>query len=177
MNDLDVARQAILNEEEGAAFYASAAEKANDPNVKEAFLYLKDQELQHAKWIRSLYDHLVLAASSTNLEWGTLAEIEANIRAEHNKRGKSPKIFKEDDPAFKMAVMEIAVFAAGKLMEEESIAFYEKAARETESQEAKKLYLALVDWEKEHLEELTTIHEGLRKLWLEQFEFYYSPKL
>jgi len=177
MNDLDVARQAILNEEEGAAFYSSAAEKASDPDVKEAFLYLKNEELQHAKWIRSLYDHLVLAAASTNLEWGTLAEIEQNIKAETDKQGRSPKIFTEADDTFNMAIMELAVFAAGKLMEVESIEFYEKAAAETESEEARKLYKTLVNWEKDHLTNLTRIHQGLRTQLLEQYEFYYSPKL
>jgi rubrerythrin len=177
MNDLDVARQAILNEEEGAAFYALAAEKAADPDVKEAFLYLKDEELTHAGWIRSLYERLVTDAASTNLEWDTLAEFEFKKQSEMQKKGTSPGIFTKADSTFDMAILEMSVFAAGILMEKESIEFYTRAAKETNHQDAKKLYQELVKWEEEHLNNLTRIHQGLRQLFLEKQEFYYSPKL
>jgi len=48
MNDLDVIRQAILNEVEGIAFYDLAAERTSNPEVKEALIYLKDQEFFHS---------------------------------------------------------------------------------------------------------------------------------
>ncbi|NLI93073.1 MAG: ferritin family protein [Peptococcaceae bacterium] len=177
MNDLDVARQAILNEEEGAAFYSLAAEKTSDSNAKDAFQYLKEQELQHADWLRSLYDRLVISEASRNLEWETLAEFEFKRQAELEKRGKSPNIFNKAGNAFKLATIEMAVFAAGILMEKESMDFYLKAAAETDSLEARKLYLALAEWEREHYNDLSEIHEGLKQQWLEKQEFTYSPKL
>jgi rubrerythrin len=175
MHDLDVARQAILNEEEGAAFYSLAAENAADPDVTEAFLYLKDEEIKHAGWIRSLYDRLVLHAASSNLEWDTLAEFEFNNQAELSKKGNSPGFFLKPSN-FKLAIIELAVFAAGPL-EKESIEYYTKAASETDNEDAKKLYEELITWENEHLKDLTRIHSELRQLWLEQQDFYYSPAL
>lgn len=177
MNDLDVARQAILNEEEGAAFYDLAAEKTTDESVKEAFLYLKDQELKHAQWLRSLYERLVFTEASSNLEWETLAEFEFKRQAELEKSGKSPNIFTKAGTTFRLAVMELAVFAAAILMEKESMEFYRKAAAEAQSEDARKLYESLALWELDHYNDLTEIHQGLQQQWLEKQEFYYSPKL
>lgn len=165
-NELDIVRQAILNEEEGAAFYSLAAEKTADQNVQEAFEYLRDQELLHSQWIRSVYNRTLLKA-----------ETGFNLKAELSKLSKSPGIFSAKAPAFKLAVMDMAVFAAGILIEKASIDFYQKAIREAESQEVKKLFTELANWENDHLEQLQTIHEALSTEWLDQFEFTHSPKL
>jgi len=175
--DLDVIRQAILNEDEGAAFYAMAAEKTSDETLKEAYSHLKDEELEHGTWLRSLYDRLLLKGASANLEWNTLAEIMFNKDAEMRKQGKSPGLFSQADEKFEIAITDMAVFAAGALMERASIDFYTKASSETESEEAKKLYDVLVEWENVHLHELNTIHHDLMKIWLDKYDFTYSPKL
>lgn len=177
MNELDAARQAILNEEEGAAFYSLAADNTSNPDAKEAFLSLKDQELKHAEWLRSLYNRLISTSSITNLEWETLAEIEFNRNAELKKRGVSPKIFSQAGTTFKFAVTELSVYAAGILMEKDSMEFYQKAAANAESLEAKKLFETLAEWEKGHFDELTAIHTALKEYWLEQQDFYESPQL
>ncbi|ADY56668.1 Rubrerythrin [Syntrophobotulus glycolicus DSM 8271] len=179
MNDLDVLRQAILNEAEGAAFYAMAAEKTADTSSKEAFGYLKDQEVQHEEWLRSLYDRLVLqvASSSANLEWETLAEIEFIREAELRKKGKSPELFSQAGGKFKLALSDMAVFSAGALMEQASIDFYTKAAASTQNEEAKKIYTILVEWEGDHLNQLNEIHENLTELWIQEQDFSSSPKL
>jgi rubrerythrin len=165
-NELHIVLQAILNEEEGASFYALAAETATARTVKEAFAYLRDQETQHSKWIRALYDRLVLEKASSNLEW-----------AESNKKAQSPAIFSANAPAFNLAIMDLAVFAAGALIEKASIAFYQQASKDAQSPEAKQLFTQLIDWEKEHLDQLQSIHEALSAEWLDQFEFTHSPQL
>lgn len=175
--DLDAIRQAILNEDEGAAFYSMAAEKTNDETLKEAYSHLKDEELQHGKWLRSLYERLLLKEASANSKWGTLEEILFNKNAEMRKQGKSPGLFSQADAKFEIAITDMAVFAAGALMEQASIDFYTKASSETMSEEAKKLYDVLVGWENVHLNELNAIHEDLMKIWLDKYEFTYSPKL
>ena len=175
--DLDVIRQAILNEEEGTAFYSMAAEKTSDETLKEAYSHLMNEELQHGKWLRSLYERLLLKEASANSEWDTLEEIMFNKNAEMRKQGKSPGLFTQADAKFEIAITDMAVFAAGALMEQASIDFYTKASSETKSEEAKKLYDVLVEWEDIHLNELNSIHEGLMKIWLDKYEFTYSPKL
>lgn len=177
MNDLDVCRQAILNEEEGAAFYALAAEKTADDDVKEAFLFLMEEEKLHSKWLRSLYDRLVFQVASANLEWETLAEFEFNREAELSKQGRSPEIFAQNKDYFNLTINDIAVFAAGAFIEKASIEFYQNAQQNAQSEDARKLYEKLVIWEKDHLDELNRIHKALSEEWLNQQEFTHSPQL
>ena len=59
-------------------------------------------------------------------------------------------------------------------MEQAAIDFYSQAAEKTSAPEAKALYEHLVHWEKEHLNTLNEIHETLSKVWLENYEFFYS---
>lgn len=175
--DLDVIRQAILNEEEGAAFYSMAAEKTSDETLTEAYSHLQNEELLHGTWLRSLYERLLLKKASANSEWDTLTEIMSNKDAEMRKQGQSPRLFAQADKKFEIAITDMAVFAAGALMEKASIDFYTKASSETKSEEAKKLYDMLVDWENVHLNELNSIHDDLMKIWLDKYEFTYSPEL
>ncbi len=177
MDDLDAVRQAILNEAEGAAFYAMAAEKTTDSSLKEAFGFLKAQEVQHEEWLRSLYDRLIFKKSASNLVWETLEEVEFNRRAELEKRGKSPELFTKAGGKFNIALSDMAVFAAGALMEQAAIDFYTNAASKAQDEEAKKMYTMLVEWEKDHLRELNEIHDNLSKLWLDEQEFTSSPEL
>lgn len=177
MNELDVCRQAILNEEEGAAFYALAAERTEDSDVKEAFLFLREQEKLHSKWLRSLYNHLVFEVASANMEWETLAEFEFNRQAELNKQGRSPEIFLKNKANFNLSIDDITVFAAGALIEKASIEFYQDALEKAVSEDAKQLYQRLVIWEQDHLDELNRIHKALSDQWLDQQDFTHSPKL
>lgn len=175
--DLDAIRQAILNEDEGAAFYSMAAEKTNDETLKEAYNHLKDEEIQHGKWLRSMYERLVTKEATSNLEWGTPGEIMFNKEVEMRKTGKTPGLFAKADKKFEVSITDMSVFAAGALMEQASIDFYTKASAETKSEDAKKLYDVLVGWENVHLNELNAIHDDLMKIWLDKYEFTYSPKL
>lgn len=59
MDDLDVIRQAILNEVEGMAFYDLAAQRTSNPEVKEALIFLKDQEADHEEWLKNLFERLL----------------------------------------------------------------------------------------------------------------------
>lgn len=166
-SELDVIRHAILNEDEGAAFYYMAAAKTDDETLKEAYTHLKDEELKHGKWLRSLYERMVQQETTAEFEWKPLEEV----------KGQSPRLFAQAASKFKMAITDMAVFAAGALMEEASIEFYKKASAQTKSAEAKQLYEILIKWEDDHLHQLKTIHEALMKDWLDQYEYTHSPKL
>ena len=176
-DELDAVRQAILNEDEGAAFYAMAAEKTEDETLKDAFSHLKDEELHHGKALRSLYERLVTRKATSDLEWGTVGEITFNRESEMRKVGKSPGLFAHSDSKFKVAITDMAVFAAGALMEQASIDFYKKASSESKSEEIKNLFDALVSWENFHLNELKSIHEALVNDFMDQQEFTHSPRL
>ena len=59
-------------------------------------------------------------------------------------------------------------------MEKNSIDFYQKASRESETPEAKLLYDQLVKWETVHLDKLDKIHDMLRDEWWEKQQFSQS---
>ncbi len=179
MNDLDVIRQAILNEVEGIAFYDLAAERTSNPEVKEALIYLKDQEVDHEAWLKNLFERLL---KKKHFELGYVAwlDIQHKQQCERQIKGKSPELFAKakeqfkDGKLFQTATMDLAVFKIGALMEQAAIDFYSQAADKASSPEAKALYERLVNWEKDHLNTLNEIHETLTNDWLENYEFFHS---
>lgn len=179
MDDLDVLRQAILNEVEGMAFYDLAAERTSNPEVKEALIFLKDQEADHEKWLKNLFERL-LQKKTFEHEFVSWLEIQHKNQTEREKKGKSSELFAkakeqfEDGKLFQTATMDLAVFKVGTLMEQAAIDFYSHAAEKASSPEAKALYERLVKWETVHLNTLNEIHETLSKNWLENYEFFYS---
>ena len=179
MDDLDVIRQAILNEVEGMAFYDLAAQRTSNPEVKEALIFLKDQEADHEEWLKNLFERL-LQKKHFEVEYVTWLGIQHKRQSEREKRGKSPELFAkakeqfQDGKLLQTATMDLAVFKVGTLMEQAAIDFYSQAAEKTSTPEAKALYEHLVKWEKEHLNTLNEIHETLSKVWLENYEFFYS---
>lgn len=179
MDDLDVIRQAILNEVEGIAFYDLAAEKTTNPEVKEALIFLKNQEADHEAWLKNLFERL-LQKKHFELEYVTWLDLQHKQQSEREKRGTSPELFAkakqqfQDGKLFQTATMDLAIFKVGALMEQAAIDFYSQAAKKSTSPEAKALYERLVTWEQEHLNTLNEIHETLTKDWLENYEFFYS---
>jgi len=179
MNDLDVIRQAILNEVEGIAFYDLAAERTSNPEVKEALTYLKDQEVDHEKWLKNLFERL-LKKKHFELEFLPWLEAEHKTQCEREKRGKSPELFAkakeqfQNGKFFQTATMDLTVFKIGALMEQAAIDFYSQAGEKASAPEAKALYKQLVNWEKEHLNTLNEIHDTLSQDWLQNYEFFYS---
>lgn len=179
MNDLDVIRQAILNEVEGMAFYDLAAERTSNPEVKEALMFLKEQEADHEKWLKHLFERL-LQKKHFEGEFVTWLESEHKKQSEREKRGKSPELFAKareqfkDGKLFETATMDLAVFKVGTLMEQAAIDFYSQAAQKASVPAAKALYERLVGWETDHLNTLNDIHETLSKDFLANYEFFYT---
>jgi len=179
MNDLDVIRQAILNEVEGMAFYDLGARRTSNSEVKEALIFLRDQETDHEEWLKHLFERL-LQTKDYELDYVTWLDIQHDMQSEREKKGKSAGLFAkakeqfQNGKLFKTATMDLTVFKVGILMEQAAIDFYSQAAEKTLAPEAKALYERLARWEKEHLDTLNDIHETLSKDWLENYEFFYS---
>ena len=140
---------------------------------------MKDQEADHEEWLKNLFERL-LQKKHFEVEYVTWLGIQHKRQSEREKRGKSPELFAkakeqfQDGKLFQTATMDLAVFKVGTLMEQAAIDFYSQAAEKTSAPEAKALYEHLVHWEKEHLNTLNEIHETLSKVWLENYEFFYS---
>ena len=161
MNEITIVRQAILNEVEGRAFYEMATSQATNPEVIEALHYLGNEEKEHEHWLRSL-NRSLHEKNSYVLDWDKLMEL---------AKVKSPSIFIKAAEAFQFNDMELATFSAGILMEQQSIDFYKKAAKDAMTPEAKKLYEQLAQWETVHLDKLQNIYEMLRNEWWETQHF------
>jgi rubrerythrin len=159
-NDLPIFKTAILNEAEGEHFYQLAAEKANDHDVKNAFLFLAEEERQHGIWLREMMQ--CLAPGQTF----DLKQLESKEGAE-----LSPHIFSLSKAPGKQNTLEISVFHIGILMEKASLDFYREAAQSTDNADAKKLFETLATWEMHHLDELEKAYDLLTVDWFDHQGF------
>lgn len=58
-NIIQLIKQVIINEIEGAEFYKLAAEKEGiSEEVKNEFLYLSKEEMKHIEWLKILFDKI-----------------------------------------------------------------------------------------------------------------------
>ena len=152
---LEILKQAILLEKRGKSFYTKVAETTEHKSVKEFFLSMANEEQEHIRLLYSQYKSIKetneFAASAIVLE---PAEIAENVLGDELKE----KISGAD--------YESAAVAAAISMEEKAIELYSQRARETSSEEEKKLYQWLASWEIKHLKLLQDIDEYLtEKIW------------
>lgn len=159
-NELNILKTALLNEAEGEHFYQLAAENTSDPEVKNAFLSLAEEEQQHGKWLQEMLKSLT-KGESLNTD---LLNIDLTS-------GVSPHIFNISQVSDKQNILEISVFHIGILMEKASLDYYRQAAGATSSPDAKNLYETLAKWEMNHLNKLEKIYDSLRDVWFEQQGF------
>ncbi|MCB2288421.1 ferritin family protein [Clostridium sp. CS001] len=150
--ELMIIKQAIINEIEGYEFYNMASNKANSSEVKNAFLELAEEEMQHVNWLKDLFNKV----KDNNIDNFQLALI---------SEPTSPAIFKWENIDRKDAAIAVSAFGIGIQMEKASIEYYEKAAKETDLKQAKELYNILIKWEKVHLDKFSSQYEELKEDW------------
>jgi rubrerythrin len=150
--ELMVIKQAIINEIEGYEFYNMASSRANSVEVKNAFLELAEEEMQHVIWLKDLFSKV----KDNNASEFQLALIPEPI---------SPAIFKWENIDRDDAAIAVSAFGIGIQMEKSSIDFYVKAANETGLKEAKELYNILVKWEKLHLDKFSSQYAEMKEEW------------
>jgi len=150
--ELMILKQAIINEIEGYEFYNMAASNSNSKEVKNAFLELAEEEMQHVVWLKDLFNKV----KDDNIVDFQLALI---------PEPTSPAIFKWENIDRKDAGIAVSAFGIGIQMEKASIEYYEKAAKQTEIKEAKELFNILIKWEKIHLDKFSSQYEELKEEW------------
>lgn len=150
--ELMIIKQAIINEIEGYEFYNMASNKASSSEVKNAFLELAEEEMQHVNWLKDLFNKV----KDNNIDNFQLALI---------LEPTSPAIFKWENIDRKDAAIAVSAFGIGIQMEKASIEYYEKAAKETDLKQAKELYNILIKWEKVHLDKFSSQYEELKEDW------------
>jgi rubrerythrin len=156
--DIEVFKQAIINEVEGYEFYKMAAYNSEDTEVKDTFLMLANEELKHIEWLRDAFKKL----SSDPEDQSTLAQIE---------NPPSPAIFKWEKLQTQSASLAVSVLGIGIEMERASVKFYSEASENTPYTAAKQLFEVLAKWEQVHLEQFSKQYDHLIKDWWDDQSF------
>ena len=152
IKEMDIIKQAILNEIEGYEFYKMAAKQAHSKESEEAFMELAKEELKHAEYLRELFD---------KIKDGKQDDFELSFLSDP----PSPKIYNWDKIDNKTNNLAMSVFGIGIQMEKSSIDFYEQALKNTSYENAKKLFEKLIYWENVHLEQFTTQYNLYKEEW------------
>lgn len=137
-------KMAIRVEQNGYRFYQRAAEETDDPGGKELFTSLAEDEIAHESILRRRLESLEQQGA-----WKAVADTE----------WPAGQDFGEDEPVFSRQLIEggvsdytseLSALRMAYLIEKNAVAFYTKAARETEDPVGQALYEDLADWERGH---------------------------
>jgi len=156
---LQVLTLAMEREERGRDFYRDAAAGTIDPKGKSMFEWLARQEMNHYQKLSSQREAL-----AQDRGWQKPSE------------AAEPALGSSEFPPMSEVSGEVTANAGeldalrvGIEAEKQSIALYSQAAQDSTNQDAKEMFLGLVDEEKGHLELLETEHE-----WLRQAGYYFT---
>lgn len=139
-DELQLIRQAIINEVEGYEFYKLASQQAKNSDVQEAFNTLAEEERKHVEWLTLFMTH----TQDDEQDLFNLSMID---------NPPSPGIFKWDQIDRQSAGLAVSVFGIGMQMEEASVKFYNHAENLSTNEKAKALYRILAAWEQTHYEQ------------------------
>ena len=152
---LDILKSALLLELRGRSFYTKAADSANDPDVKEFFENLAEDEASHIQMLSEQYRSYKKGGAFTPLERETHDESVATAVLSDNLKKRIAG-----------AGFESAAISAAMGMEERAVSLYSQRASEASDPEEKALYDWLAKWETQHLESLAKIErEVTEAIW------------
>ena len=149
---LDVA---IQTEKDGREFYKRAAVNTTDAGGKVLFTSLADDELEHLRLLEAQRESLAKEG-----EWQSALDDEPKERPAQI----------EGAPLFSRAALaenvsaytsDLSALRMAFLIEKDAVAFYTKAAAQTDDSNGKAMYRQLVEMEKEHQRILEEEYEAL----------------
>jgi len=153
---LEILKMAILMEKRGHAFYSKVAENTPDPDIKNIFLVMADEETKHIKFLSEQYinyekKHEFFKVQLLELENEAYANL---ILTDEMKQKISSSGF------------EAAAISAAIDFEKKTIEVYSGQAAITSDANEKALYLWLADWENGHLNVLNELDNDLKqRIW------------
>ena len=156
MNDdiHEILRKAYQIEVDGYTFYSMTAERATKPAVQELFDKLARDEVQHKAYLQSVigsYEEKGVAAFKMPHRDPDLKAFTATIFTDAFKKQAHGADF------------ELGVLSIGMTLETNAIKYFSGAAENTSETEVKDFYLFLADWEKQHLDALQMLFNGVRE--------------
>ena len=148
---------AIQTERDGREFYMRAAERSGDPGGKVLFISLADDELQHLRLLESQREALANEGHwlpPSKLDEQTPPEEAEGVPLFSRERlAENVSAYTSDLSALRMAF----------LIEKDAVAFYTRAAAETEDPDGRQIYERLVEMETEHQRILEEEYNALAK--------------
>jgi len=150
----EILKKAYQIEVDGYTFYSMAAERASKPAVQELFDKLARDEVQHKAYLQSVigsYAERGLAAFKMPHRDPDLKAFTGTIFTEEFKKQAHGADF------------ELGVLSIGMTLETNAIKYFSGAAQNTAEEEVKDFYQFLADWEKEHLDALQLLYNGVRQ--------------
>lgn len=138
LNGLKTAMEAELT---GFNFYKKAAENVTDPKAKETLSEMAEEEMGHFEYLRHQYQSV--------LEEGNYDFARAFIRKTED-HSESPIFSTAIKDRIKDSHYEISVLTIGMKLELEAMNFYRSCAEKAVTEEAKRFYNELADWEQRH---------------------------
>ena len=153
---LDILKQALLLEHRGRAFYQEIADRTPNPTLKQFFSTMAQEETGHIEMLTHQFkayreNGLFDSDFSTPPAEGTTAAsvLNADLKTEIAAAG-----------------YEAAAIAAAISMEDRAVRLYSERAAGSNDPAEKALYGWLAQWERGHLEALTTLdRELVESIW------------
>jgi rubrerythrin len=150
----EILRKAYQIEVDGYTFYSMTAERTTKPAVQELFDKLARDEVQHKAYLQSVigsYEEKGVAAFKMPHRDPDLKAFTATIFTDAFKKQAHGADF------------ELGVLSIGMTLETNAIKYFSGAAENTSETEVKDFYLFLADWEKQHLDALQMLFNGVRE--------------
>ena len=151
-NKLDILKGAILLEHRGKALYESVVQSSASQAVKDLFSFLAKEEDKHIE---------VLTSQFVQIKKGTpfdLAEVDLTAPPSHENIMTDKIITQVSGAGY-----EAAAISAALEFEKNAVTFYSQQESAADSEEEKKLFKWLTEWEKGHMEMLADLDNQLRE--------------
>lgn len=151
---LDILKTAILLERKGKAFYSHVASQAKDPDVKEFFQDMANEEDEHINFLINQYESYTQNKAFEKIDFKHDEHTDDDILTEKVKA-------KIENASFESAAISSAID-----MENRAIKVYSDQAESAEDNEEKAFYKFLADWERGHNKVLHEIDKALQdRVW------------
>ncbi|AOY59504.1 MULTISPECIES: ferritin-like domain-containing protein [Desulfococcus] len=152
---LNILKSAMLLEMRGKAFYENVAAQSENPDIKQFFEAMAEEESLH---IRMLSDQYQSYKQSGKFKAATYDAASGSVASTVLSAALKEKI--------QGAGYESAAIQAAADMEERAVKLYTERARNTSDPGEKRLYEWLSDWESGHLKVLLDMDRALtEKIW------------
>ncbi|ACB84178.1 ferritin-like domain-containing protein [Natranaerobius thermophilus] len=155
--ELELLKQAAINEQEGYEFYMMAAQNSDNQESQEALNELAQEEKQHKEWILELYE---------KFEQGSADSFDFD-----QVTAPSPELFRWENLPLDNTSKALSVFSIGVKMEYAAVEFYKDAKEKTDDPNVEKLLDILIDWERQHLNDFQKRYDELQKEWWDEQRF------